>query len=183
MPICIELLLDRAAKTENIPAVIRDLEGSQAVACICQLPAERSVPGQKLRVERVGIRCEDVRIPGSPFVTNRIRLRMDIGRNVLKHDHYLVSSNHRPEIIALPVPSFVAHLEAEPGLVKLNRCRQVVSDEEGCNAAQHAFRPPYVLQHLIALDRAGASVRFCRPPYAYPAAREARQENALAPAA
>ena len=50
---------------------------------------------------------------------------MNIRRNVLKHEHYLVPSEHRPEIVALPIPApaLVEHLEAKPGLVPPSRQR------------------------------------------------------------
>jgi len=59
---------------------------------------------------------------------------MNIGRNGLKHEDYLVSSERRPEIVVWPNPAaLVEHVEAKLGLVEMNRCRQVVNDKEGCN--------------------------------------------------
>jgi hypothetical protein len=67
---------------------------------------------------------------------------MNIGRNGFEHQHYLVASDNRPEITGFTIPSLVEHFEAKPGLVEPDRCRQVVDDKEGRNAAQHVVGSP-----------------------------------------
>jgi hypothetical protein len=58
---------------------------------------------------------------------------MNIRRNVLEHQHDLVSTEHRPKICALAITALVAYLEAKPRLIELNRFCQIVNDKEGYN--------------------------------------------------
>src|SRR5579864_4047077 len=132
------LRLDRTPKAQHVSVVVRNLEGSQSVVCVCQWAMHRSVLGQKLGVEGVWIAGEDISVPGSPRMPRRIRLRMDVRCDGLQEEHHLVAPNHRPEVLALPIAAaLMEYLEAQVGLVEPQGLVQIADDEERCNAVQH----------------------------------------------
>src|SRR5207248_3341634 len=101
----LELLVNGVPKTQQISAVISDLEGPESIACIGQFPKHGNPFANELCVQGVGIVRVDVGVPASPFVTRTIRLWMDLGRDGLEHEHDSVASKDGPEVVRISVAS------------------------------------------------------------------------------
>src|SRR5215467_15067517 len=133
------LLGDGAAKTEDVAAVVEDLEGTESVVGIGQFAVHGDFPAYELCVQGVGIIGVDVGVPGRPFVTRTIRLGMDLRGDGLEHEHDSVASKNGPEIlVCLSVASsLIANVESQLGLIERKRSRQIVDNEKGSNTVQH----------------------------------------------
>ena len=60
-----------------------------------------------------------------------VRLRVDLRRNCLEHDHYAIPLYDSPEVFAVTVPAtFVRDLKPELGRVKIKTFLEVVHDEK-----------------------------------------------------
>ncbi len=113
----------------------------------------RDLPGLELCVQRVGVAGVDVGVPPGPFVARMVRLWMDLRGDGLEHKHDLVASDEGPEVVGWFVAaSFVEELESQFGLIEVEGLAQVVNDEEGGDAVQHAGRLQEAnIKHLSAL--------------------------------
>jgi len=134
-----ELLLNGAPETQHVSAVVGDLEGSEPIACVGQFSMHGHLPAYEFCVQRVGIIGTDVSVPASPFVTRRIGLWMDLGRDGLEEEHGSVAYQDGPEVVSVPVATtLMKDLEPQLGLIK-RKCRaQVVDDKRGSRNVQHS---------------------------------------------
>lgn len=137
----LELLVNGAPKTQNVSAVVGDLEGSESVSRIGQFSMHGHLPAYELGVQRVGIIRADVGVPTRPFVTRRIRLWMNLGCDGLEQEHRSVAYQNGPEVVAVSVTTTLMK-NVEPQLALIERkCRaQVVDDERGSRTLQHSER-------------------------------------------
>jgi hypothetical protein len=134
-----ELLLHRPSKAQHISVVVDDLKGPESVMGIGQLPMHGNLLACELCVECVGIFGVDVGVPRGPFVTRMIRLRMDLRRDGLDHEHDAVASHDGPEVISGSVASaFIENVEPQLGLIERKRSGQVVDNKKGSNRIQHS---------------------------------------------
>lgn len=135
----LELLVNGAPKTQNVSAVVGDLEGPEPIARIGQFPMHRNVPAYEFCVQRVGIIRSDVGVTGSPFVTRTIRLWMDLGRDGLEHEHDAVTSHDGEVVVSASFAAgLMLNVESQLRLIERNRRVQVVDDERGSNDVQHS---------------------------------------------
>lgn len=131
---CTTLGVSRPSETDHIPAVVDDLESSKPVAGV----GKRLVHGYRirdeLRIKRVRIGCVDVRIPRRPFVAGTIRLRMNLRRDGLEHDHYSVPLHDAKEIFAVSISSAgVSDRKAQLRAIKVQARLEIVHDKRRRN--------------------------------------------------
>jgi hypothetical protein len=133
----LELLLDGAPETQHVSAVIGNLEGPESIARIGQFSMHGHLPAYELCVKRVGIIRADIGVPASPFVTRRIRLRMDLGCDGLEEEHGSVANQDGPEVVSVTT-TLMKNVEPQLGLIEGNRRAQVVDDKKGSRTVQHS---------------------------------------------
>lgn len=135
----LELLVNGAPETQHVSAVVSDLEGSESIARIGQFPMHGNLPAYELGVQRVGIIRADVGVPASPFVTRRIRLWMDLGRDGLEEEHGSVAYQDGPEVVSVAITTaLMKNVEPQLGLIE-RKCRaQIVDDKRGSRTFQHS---------------------------------------------
>lgn len=124
----------RPSEADDIPAVVDDLESSQAVVGV----AKRVVHGygirEVLRIKRVGIGSVNVRIPARPFVAGMIWLRMNLRRDGLEHDHDAVALHDTKEIFAVSIASTgVGDRKPQLGAIEVEACLEIVYDKKRRN--------------------------------------------------
>jgi hypothetical protein len=135
----LELLVNGAPETQHVSAVVGDLEGSESIARIGQFSMHRNLPACELCVQGVGIIRADVGVPAGPFVTRRIRLWMDLGRDGLEEEHGSVAYQDGPEVVSVSVATtLMKNVEPQLGLIERKRRAQIVDDKRGSRTFQHS---------------------------------------------
>ncbi len=69
---------------------------------------------------------------------------MDLGRDSLHHEHYLVASDDGPEVLSVSVSvttTPIKNVESQLGLIERKRSAQVVDNKEGSNPCQLSEAP------------------------------------------
>ena len=124
----------RPSEADHIPAVVHDLESSQAVAGVAKRAMHGDGIRDVLRIKRVGIGSVNVRIPARPFVAGMIGLGMNLRRDGLEHDHDAVALHDTKEIFAVSISATsVGDLKAQLGAIKFEACPEVVYDKKRRN--------------------------------------------------
>ena len=72
-------------------------------------------------------------------MTRMVRLRMDLRRDGLEHEHDPVASNDGPEVISGSIAStLISNVKPQLGLVEGKRGGEVVGNKKGSNRVQHS---------------------------------------------
>src|SRR5690349_4151548 len=135
----LELFFEGPPKAQHVSVVIHYLKGPESIVGIGQLPMHGNLSAGELCVQCVGIFRVDVGVPGGPFMARMVRLRMDLRRDGLEHEHDPVASNDGPKVISGSIASaLIANGKSQLGLVERKRSGQVVVNKKGSNRVQHS---------------------------------------------
>src|SRR5438128_2314316 len=133
----LESALARASEAEDVTVIVYNLECAQSVRGVFQMFVHRSGSANVFFVQRVWVGGVDVGVPSRPFVARMIRLRVNPRGNRLEHHHDAVTPDHRPKILAVPVPSsLMRNLKTKLGLVEVEARLKILDNKKRSNTVE-----------------------------------------------